>query len=46
MRRNPTSLAPRDDWDFMHDGSFAPPATARFNRKRDAIVAAARKGKT
>src|SRR5271154_5834634 len=25
----------------MHDGSFAPPATARFNRKRDAIVAAA-----
>jgi AcrR family transcriptional regulator len=25
----------------MHDGSFAPTATARFNRKRDAIVAAA-----
>ena len=25
----------------MHDGSFAPPATARFTRKRDAIVAAA-----
>src|SRR5580698_7227366 len=25
----------------MHDGSFAPPVTARFNRKRDAIVAAA-----
>ncbi|MEJ0066358.1 MAG: TetR/AcrR family transcriptional regulator [Caulobacteraceae bacterium] len=25
----------------MHDGSFAPTATARFHRKRDAIVAAA-----
>src|SRR5580700_8902509 len=25
----------------MHDGSFAPPVTARFSRKRDAIVAAA-----
>src|SRR5580692_7919829 len=25
----------------MHDGSFAPPATARFNRKREAIIAAA-----
>ena len=25
----------------MHDGSLAPPVTARFNRKREAIVAAA-----
>ena len=25
----------------MHDGSLAPPVTARFSRKRDAIVAAA-----
>ena len=25
----------------MHDGSLATPVTARFNRKRDAIVAAA-----
>ena len=25
----------------MHDGSFAPPVTARFSRKREAIVAAA-----
>src|SRR5580692_6507334 len=25
----------------MHDGSFAPPVTARFSRKREAIIAAA-----